>query len=119
MQLYIHCEERETGPSLDHDVNSYLSHFCTSWKYAVQTISITEYLICLELLYIGSVYSYTWLMSLTSAAKISPLSYLQLGSTALHVAAQKGKADVVRLLTEAGAQLDIQTTDVSFCFHNN
>ncbi|CAI8022700.1 Ankyrin-1, partial [Geodia barretti] len=33
-----------------------------------------------------------------------------LGSTALHVAAQKGKTDVVRLLTEAGAQLDIQKT---------
>ena len=62
----------------------------------------------LELLYIRPVYSYTWLMYLTSAAKISPLSYLQLGSTALHMAAQQGKAEVVRLLTEAGAQLDIQ-----------
>ena len=49
-------------------------------------------------------------MSLTSAAKISPLSYLQSGATALHMAAQEGKADVVRLLTEAGAQLDIQKT---------
>ena len=64
----------------------------------------------LELLYIGPVYSYTWLMSLTSAAKISPLSYLQSGATALHMAAQEGKADVVRLLIEAGAQLDIQKT---------
>ena len=73
----------------------------------------------LELLYIRPVYSYTWLISLTSAAKISPLSYLQLGSTALHLAAQEGKADVVRLLIEAGAQLDIQTSNVSFCFHNN
>ena len=57
-------------------------------------------------------------MSLTSEAKISPLSYLQFGSTAL-LAAQEGKADVVRLLIEAGAQLDIQTSNVSFCFHNN
>ena len=55
-------------------------------------------------------------MSLTSAAKISPLSYLQDGATALHLAAQE---DVVRLLIEAGAQLDIQTSNVSFCFHNN
>ena len=57
-------------------------------------------------------------MSLNSVAKISPLSYLQDGATALHLAAQEGKADVVRLLTEAGAQLDIQTTNVSFFFHN-
>ncbi|CAI8019084.1 Ankyrin repeat domain-containing protein 29, partial [Geodia barretti] len=49
-------------------------------------------------------------MLLTFAAKISPLSYLQGGATALHLAAQQGKADVVRLLTEAGAQLDIQRT---------
>ena len=56
-------------------------------------------------------------MSLNSVAKISPLSYLQDGATALHLAAQEGKADVVRLLTEAGAQLDIQTTNVSFFFH--
>ena len=62
----------------------------------------------LELLYIRPVYSYTWLMSLTSAAKISPLSYLQSGDTALHLAAEEGKADVVRLLIEAGAQQDIQ-----------
>ena len=49
-------------------------------------------------------------MSLTLKQNISPLSYLQLGATALHLAAQEGKADVVRLLTEAGAQLDIQKT---------
>ena len=64
----------------------------------------------LELLYIRPVYSYTWLMSLTSAAKISPLSYLQDSATALHLAAQDGKADVVRLLIEAGAQMDILRT---------
>ena len=50
-----------------------------------------------------------WCCSLLKQ-KISPLSCLQLGSTALHLAAQKGKADVVRLLIEAGAQLDIQNT---------
>ena len=33
---------------------------------------------------------------------------LQLGSTALHVAAQEGKTDVVRLLIEAKAQINIQ-----------
>ena len=31
------------------------------------------------------------------------------GVTALHLAAQEGKVDVVRLLTEAQAQVDIQT----------
>ena len=33
----------------------------------------------------------------------------QNGFTALHLAAQEGKVDVVRLLTEARAQLNIQT----------
>ena len=37
-------------------------------------------------------------------------SSVQFGDTALHLAAQEGKADIVRLLTEAGAQLDIQRT---------
>ena len=31
------------------------------------------------------------------------------GWTALHLAAQEGRVDVVRLLTEAKAQLDMQT----------
>ena len=31
------------------------------------------------------------------------------GATALHLAAQEGNMEVVRLLTEAGAQLNIQT----------
>ena len=44
-------------------------------------------------------------------------SVLQDGATALHMAAQEGKADVVKLLTEAGAQLDIQRTVCYFCFH--
>ena len=35
---------------------------------------------------------------------------LQDGATALHVAAQEGRADVVRLLTEAQALLNIQRT---------
>ena len=120
MQLYIHCkqcEERETDPSLNHDVNTFFA-LCGSMLYSHHRMLFSW----LELLYIRPVYSYTWLMSLTSAAKISPLSplsYLQLGATALHMAAQEGKADVVRLLAEAGAQLDIHATDVSFCFHNN
>ena len=33
----------------------------------------------------------------------------QNGGTALHLAAQEGKVDVVRLLTEAQAQINIQT----------
>ena len=33
----------------------------------------------------------------------------QNGFTALHLAAQEGKVDVVRLLTEAQAQVNIQT----------
>ena len=40
---------------------------------------------------------------------LSQLS-LQYGVTALHVAAQEGRADVVRLLTEAQALLNIQRT---------
>ena len=35
--------------------------------------------------------------------------YTQDGWTALHLAAQEGKVDVVRLLTEAQAQMNIQT----------
>ena len=31
------------------------------------------------------------------------------GWTALHLAAQEGRVDIVRVSTEAGAQLDIQT----------
>ena len=34
------------------------------------------------------------------------------GFTALQLAAQEGKVDVVRLLTEAGAQLNVQTNKV-------
>ena len=34
---------------------------------------------------------------------------LQDGWTALHLAAQEGKVDVVRLLTESQAQVNIQT----------
>ena len=33
----------------------------------------------------------------------------QNGATALHLAAQEGRVDVVRLLTEAQAQVNIQT----------
>ena len=39
----------------------------------------------------------------------------QNGATALHMAAQEGKVDVVRLLTEAGAQLNIRT-EVQHCY---
>ena len=34
--------------------------------------------------------------------------YLQFSDTALHLAAQEGKTDVVRLLIEAKAQINIQ-----------
>ena len=37
------------------------------------------------------------------------------GWTALHLAAQEGKVDVVRLLTEAEAQLNIQTEVHTLC----
>ena len=46
------------------------------------------------------------------AAAVSVLSLYfcpQLGLTALHMAANEGKVDVARLLTDAGAQLNIQT----------
>ena len=39
----------------------------------------------------------------------------QNGWTALHLAAQKGKVDVVRLLTEAQAQVNIQTEVHPLC----
>ena len=37
------------------------------------------------------------------------------GGTALHLAAQEGKVDVVRLLTEAKAQINIQTEVHTLC----
>ena len=37
------------------------------------------------------------------------------GWTALHLAAQEGKVDVVRLLTEAQAQVNIQTEVHTLC----
>ena len=37
------------------------------------------------------------------------------GWTALHLAAQEGKVDVVRLLTEARAQVNIQTEVYTLC----
>ena len=40
---------------------------------------------------------------------------LQDGWTALHLAAQEGKVDVVRLLTEAQAQVNIQTEVYTLC----
>ena len=39
----------------------------------------------------------------------------QNGWTALHLAAQEGKVDVVRLLTEAQAQINIQTEVHTLC----
>ena len=39
----------------------------------------------------------------------------QNGATALHLAAQEGKVDVVRLLTEAQAQVNIQTEVHTLC----
>ena len=54
---------------------------------------------------------------------------MRTGGTALHVAAQEGKTNVVRLLTEAGAQLYRHTensmlvvhlyTSLSTCDHNH
>ena len=42
---------------------------------------------------------------------------IQYGDTALHVAAQEGKTEVVRLLTEAQALLDIQRTVSAISYH--
>ena len=42
---------------------------------------------------------------------------IQYGDTALHVAAQEGKTEVVRLLTEAQALLNIQRTVSAISYH--
>ena len=49
------------------------------------------------------------MVSIVSLGDLTPYFSSQNGFTALHLAAQEGKVDVVRLLTEAQAQINIQT----------
>ena len=68
---------------------------------------------------------YTRLEALTTRIHITIIIWLhwvsslnfctQDGKTAIHLAAQEGKVDVVRLLNEAGAQLNIETK-VQYCY---
>ena len=51
--------------------------------------------------------------SVTITIKFDGTIQLQVGSTALHLASQKGHIAIVRLLIEAGVSLDVQT-NVSF-----
>ena len=53
--------------------------------------------------------SYTVLLYIAVLDELTMCLYTQDGWTALHWAAHEGKVDVVRLLTEAQAQINIQT----------
>ena len=53
--------------------------------------------------------SYTVLLYIAVLDELTACLYTQDGWTALHLAAQEGKVDVVRLLTEAQVQINIQT----------
>ena len=53
--------------------------------------------------------SYTVLLYIAVLDELTVCLCTQTGCTALHLAAQEGKVDVVRLLTEAQAQINIQT----------
>ena len=48
-------------------------------------------------------------MTLYTNLKLANYAFLQDGWTALHLAAQEGKVDVVRLLTDSRAQVNIRT----------
>ena len=54
-------------------------------------------------------------MSIVSLGDLTAYFSPQDGSTALHLAAQEGKVDVVRLLTEAQAQVNIQDEVHTLC----
>ena len=53
--------------------------------------------------------SYTVLLYIAVLGELTVCLCIQNGWTALHLAAQEGKVDVVRLLTEAQAHINIQT----------
>ena len=53
--------------------------------------------------------SYTVLLYIAVLDELTMCLYTQDSWTALHMAAQEGKVDLVRLLTEAQAQINIQT----------
>ena len=53
--------------------------------------------------------SYAVLLYIAVLDELTVCLCTQTGWTALHLAAQEGKGDVIRLLTEAQAQINIQT----------
>ena len=57
----------------------------------------------------------TSIVSIVSLGDLTAYFSSQNGCTALHMAAQEGKVDVVRLLTEAQAQINIQTEVHTLC----
>ena len=59
--------------------------------------------------------SYTVLLYIAVLGELTVCLCPQDGWTALHMAAQEDKVDVVRLLTEAEAQINIQTEVHTLC----
>ena len=59
--------------------------------------------------------SYTLLLYIAVLGELTVCFCPQDGWTALHLAAQEGKVDVVRLLTEAKAHINIQTEVHTLC----
>ena len=59
--------------------------------------------------------SYTVLLYIAVLGELTVCFCPQNGWTALHHAAQEGKVDVVRLLTEAKAHINIQTEVHTLC----
>ena len=59
--------------------------------------------------------SYTVLLYIAVLRELTMCFCPQNGWTALHMAAQEGKVDVVRLLTEAKAHINIQTEVHTLC----
>ena len=59
--------------------------------------------------------SYTALLYIAVLGELTVCFCPQDGWTALHLAAQEGKVDVVRLLTEAKAHINIQTEVHTLC----
>ena len=59
--------------------------------------------------------SYTVLLYIAVLGELTVCFCPQNGCTALYMAAQEGKVDVVRLLTEAKAHINIQTEVHTLC----
>ena len=60
--------------------------------------------------------SYTVLLHIAVLGELTVYFCPQDGGTALHCAAQEGKVDVVRVLTEAKARINIQTEVHTLCY---